>query len=185
MGGRGLRGRGHPLEEERSVRKAGCGELLVDRARGRIISELALHDKGEGASFFFDLPPAGPAHLPVGAPAPAETSRRKTKRGWEPGCGPAFLDPVQVTFLSWWPQDKNISQADDPKHLPPPPGEPGVLGPGEPRGETGWERLGARASLCARARVCGVGGVKGSGKKTHWRRGVTPWMEAKGETRWG
>lgn len=51
MGGRGERGRGHPLEEERSVRKVGCGELLVSRARGRIISELALHDKGERSKF--------------------------------------------------------------------------------------------------------------------------------------
>lgn len=109
MGGRGRRRRGHPLEEERSVRKVGCGEQLVGLARGRIISELALHDKGKGASFFFDLPPAGPTHLPVGAPAPAETSRRKTKRGWGTGCGPASLDPAQATFLFWWPQDKNIS----------------------------------------------------------------------------
>lgn len=27
--------------------------------------------------------------------------------------------------------------------------------------------------------------LRGPGKKIHWRCGVTPWMEAKGETRWG
>lgn len=67
---------------------------------GRVISELALHDKGAGASPCFDVPLAAPHTCLLVPPPQLRPPEEKPK-----GVGTAVAQlpqPCSGTFLSWW-----------------------------------------------------------------------------------